>query len=347
MKNPTKALAVAAALALSLAACGGDATGDDKSAAASAETEILLPFPEGLPMAPLTVAKEQGIFKKNGIDNLKVSVADGSGYVSQQLVAGNINFALMGSADVAVAASKREDVRVLFCHQAHNVYRIGALADSGITDLAGLKGKTLGFTEPGGGENALVKAALADGGLKESVTTLPIGGAGPQSLAAIKDGKVQAYSSSYPDFVQLGAEGVKFVDITPEKYSSVPGTCMTTTQKFLDTDAGKKEAQAVAQSWIDAEYYVLENKDAAFDQVCKAVPSACENKDAARALYDEAIAVMAPNEGDRPGDTKAEVWKTVVEILSSSDTVPASLDLTKNVSGGDVETIRNAVYKTH
>ena len=347
MNKPTKALAAAAALALSLAACAGDATGDSGSAAPAGETEILLPFPEGLPMAPLTVAKEQGIFKKNGIDNLKVSVADGSGYVSQQLVAGNINFALMGSADVAVAASKRDDVRVLFCHQAHNVYRIGALADSGITDLAGLAGKTLGFTEPGGGENALVKAALADGGLKESVTTLPIGGAGPQSLSAIKDGKVQAYSSSYPDFVQLSAQGVKFVDITPAKYSSVPGTCMTTTQEFLDTDAGKKQAQAVTQSWIDAEYYVLDNKEAAFDQVCKAVPSACENKDAARALYEEAIAVMAPDEGNRPGDTTPEVWKTVVEILASSGTVPASLDLTKNVSGGDLQTIRDAVYEAH
>lgn len=341
-----KLLAAAAALALAttLAACGGDSDG---ASASSGETELLLPFPEGLPMAPLTVAKEQGLFEKNGIDKVKVSVADGSGYVSQQLVAGNVNFALLGSADLAVAVSKRDDIRVLYCHQAHNVYRIGALADSGITELDELSGKTLGITEPGGGENAMVRAALEEGGLTDSVTTLPIGGAGPQSLAAINDGKVQAYASSYPDFVALGAEGVEFVDITPEKYSQVPGTCMATTQEFLDSDGGKEQAQAVAQSWIDAEYFVLDNRDEAFEIVCEAVPSACENADAARALYDEAIAVMAPDEGNRPGDTTPEVWTTVVEILAASDTVPADLDLTENVSGGDVEDIRNAVYESH
>jgi NitT/TauT family transport system substrate-binding protein len=337
-----KILSIAAAIAVasSLAACASDSA----SAGKSAETEILLPFPEGLPLAPITVAKQQGLFAKNGIDNLKVSVAEGSGYVSQQLVAGNVNFALMGSADIAVAASKRDDVRVLFCHQAHNVYRIAALKDSGINDLAGLKGKSLGITEPGGGENQLVKAALAEAGLTDSVTTLPIGGAGPQSLSAIKDGKVQAYSSSYPDFVALGAEGVEFVDVTPEKYSSVPGTCMATTQKFLDTEEGKKQANAVTKSWIDAEYFTLEKHEEAFDLVCKALPSACENKDAAKALFAEAVKVMAPNEGDRPGDTTPEVWKTVVEILSGSGAVPASLDMSSKVSGGVVQQVRDAAF---
>ena len=344
MKNKKMSLAAATVLAFTLAACGGGAEGDAKS---SGQTEILLPFPEGLPMAPVTVAKERGIFADNGLDDVKISVADGSGYVSQQLVAGNVNFALIGSADIAVAASKRDDVRVLFCHQAHNVYRIAALAESGVTDLEGFSGKTLGITEPGGGENALVKAALADAGLTEDVTTLPIGGAGPQSLSAIKGGKVDGYSSSYPDFVSLGSEGVEFVDVTPEKYSSVPGTCLATTQEFLDTDAGKKEAQAVTQSWIDAEYYTLENQDESYDIVCGAVPSACENEDASRALFEEALAVMAPDEGNRPGDTTPEVWETVVEILASSDTVPADLDLTDNVSGGTVGEIRDAVYESH
>lgn len=331
------------AMALGLGACGNDA--QPTAAKASGQTEILLPFPEGLPMAPVVVAKQQGIFKANGLDNVKVSVADGSGYVSQQLVAGNVNFALMGSADVAVAASKRPDVRVLFCHQAHNVYRIGALPDTGVTDLAGMKDKTLGITEPGGGEHTMVKAALGGAGLDNSVKQLPIGGAGPQSVSAIKDGKVQGYASSYPDFVALAAQGIKFVDITPEKYSSIPGTCMATTQKFLDSDAGKAQAKAVTKSWIDAEYYTIENKDKAFDVVCGAVPSACENKDAAHALFKEALAVMTPNQGDRVGDTKPEVWKTVVEVLASAGTVKSDLDLTNNVSGGTVAEIREAAYQ--
>lgn len=338
MKNIVKAAAAVVLLA-PLAACGGSAEADDPGA-----TEILLPFPQGLPLAPVVVAQEQGLFEDNGLDKVKVSVAEGSGYVGQQLVSGNVDFALLGSADVAVAASKRDDVRVLFCHQAHNVYRIAATADSGITTLDDFAGKTLGITEPGGGENTLVKAALEEAGLTESVKTLPIGGAGPQSLSAIKDGKVQGFASSYPDFVALGTEGVEFVDVTPAKYATVPGTCMATTQEFLDTDTGKKQAIAVTKSWIDAEYYTLDESDAAFDLVCEAIESACENEDAARALFDEAIAVMAPEEGNRPGDTTPEVWATLVDILAPAGTVPADLDLTDNVSGGVVAEVRDAAY---
>ncbi len=352
MKTPRLALVAASVVALTLSACGsGDsdtastADGGSTDAGTSEEVEILLPFPEGLPMAPVVVAKEQGIFADNGLPNVKVSVADGSGYVSQQLVSGNIDFALMGSADVAVAASKRDDVRVLFCHQANNVYRIGALAETGVTDLEGMAGKTLGITEPGGGENAMVRAALADAGLTDQVQTLPIGGAGPQSLNALQSGQAQGFSSSYPDFVQLSSEGVEFVDITPAKYANVPGTCMTTTEEFLATDAGKEQAIAGTQSWIEAEQFVIDSRDEAFEIVCGAVPSACENEEAAQALFDEAIAVMEPDDDSRIGDTTPEVWATVVEILSAGETVPADLDLTANVSGGLVQEVRDAAYE--
>jgi NitT/TauT family transport system substrate-binding protein len=345
MKRTFAALG-ATVLAASLAACGSDDGGGTADGGkAPAEVEILLPFPEGLPLAPLTVAQDKGYFKDNGVEKLKVSVADGSGYLSQQLVAGNVNFALMGSSDAAVAASKREDVRVLFCHQANNVYRIGALGDSGITDLAGLKGKTLGITEPGGGENTLVKAALAEAGLTQDVKTLPIGGSGPQSLSAIKGGKVQAYASSYPDFVSFESEGIKFTDITPEKYAQIPGTCMTTTQEFLDSEGGKDQATAVTAAWIKAEEETIADPEAAYTLVCDKVPSACENKEASKLLFDEALEVMKPDGEGRIADTTPEVWKTLTGILSEAKLVPASLDMTDKVSGGTVGEVREAAYK--
>lgn len=335
------ALAATAALAFTLAACGGDDT-----ASADGAVEILLPFPEGLPLAPLVVAKEKGYFTDNGLKSVKVNVADGSGYLGQQLVAGNADFALMGSSDVAVAASKRDDVRVLFCHQANNVYRIGALADSGITDLEGLAGKTLGITEPGGGENTLVKAALEEASLTDKVTTLPIGGAGPQSLSAIKDGKVQGYASSYPDFVAFRAEGIEFTDVTPEKYATIPGTCMATTQEFLDTEEGKLQAEAVTAAWIQAETETINDPEATFELVCEAVPSACENKEAAQILFDEALEVMKPDTTDaRIADTTPQVWATVVEVLTGAGIIKTDLDMSDKVSGGTVGEIRDAAYE--
>lgn len=346
-------LAATGALAL-VSACGGGNGGTAAPGGAAdgpfkqepGQTEILLPFPEGLPMFPTSVAKEKGYFTENG-DDAKISVADGSGYVSQQLVSGNVNFALMGSSDAVIAASKREDVRVLFCHQVNNVYRIAAVEGSGVTDMQGLKGKTIGITEPGGGENQVVKGAVADAGLRTpgDVTLLPIGGAGPQALAAIKDGKVQAYASSYPDFASLGANGVRFDDITPEKYSTIPGTCMVTTQAFLDSPGGTDKAAGVTKAWIDSLYLALEHEQEAYDIVCRAVATACANPEAAKALYTEALNVVRPdNPGDKPGDVKTENWETVKEVLTTNGVLKEDIDLTNVVSGGTLDQIKERAY---
>lgn len=357
-------VAVASALVL-VSACGADGespasagTGDGESAVSAATgaaaagggaVEILLPFPEGLPFTPLVVAKEQGYFTDNGVE-VTTAVADGSGYVTQQLVSGNVEFALLGSADIAVAASKRDDVRVLYCNQVNNVYRIMATKDSGVTDIAGLAGRSIGITEPGGGENQYVQAALADAGLSApgDLTVLPVGAAGPQALSAIEDGTIDAYSSSFPDIASLTASGVSWVDITPERYSAVPGTCMVTTQEVLDSADGMANAKGIAKAWVDGQYFALENEDEAFDIVCGAIPEACANQDAAQALYDEALNVIRPDaEGQRPGEVEMTAWETVVEILSGSDAVPADLDLTDVVSGPSIDEVVGAAYADH
>lgn len=339
-----------------VSACGGNGTDGSGQTAATGNAgatgqsvEVLLPFPEGLSLSPLVVAREQGYFEDNGLDTT-VSVADGSGYLSQQLVSGNVEFALMGSADIAVAASKRDDIRVLFCNQVNNVYRIMATEESGITDVAGLAGQAIGITEPGGGENQYVQAALADAGLEHpgDLTVLPVGAAGPQALAAIEDGTIQAYSSSFPDIASLTASGIEWVDITPERYSMVPGTCMVTTQEVLDTEDGMDRAKGLAKAWVDAQYFVLENEDEAFDIVCEALPEACTNPEGAQALYEESLNVIRPDSDDqRPGEVEQSSWDAVVEILADSGTVPADLDLTDVVSGESIDEVVQAAYADH
>ncbi len=328
----------------------GCAVADDSegSASGSLPVEILLPFPEGLPFTPLIVAREQGLFDDAGID-VTVSVADGSGYLSQQIVAGNVDFALMGAADAVVSYSKRDDVRVLFCNQVNNVYRIVAKADSGITAMEDLEGKSIGYTEPGGGESQLVAAAIAEAGLveNETITLVPVGSAGPQSLTALQNDTIQAYSSSFPDVAALAAEGIEWVDITPAKYSNVPGACMVTTEEVLSTEDGLEAAKALATAWVQAQYFAIENPEEAFEIVCAEIESACENRVAAEALYAEAIKLISPPDGQRPGELLESSWNTVVEILASSDTVPAGFDITPLIGGDNVEAVIAAAYEGH
>jgi NitT/TauT family transport system substrate-binding protein len=309
------------------------------------KVDVLLPLPEGIPFASLIVARERGYFADQGL-TVATSVADGSGYLAQQVVAGNRDFALMGAADAVVAFNRRNDVRVIFCNQVNNVYRIVARADTGITSFEGLRGKALGYTEPGGGESQLVSAAIASAGLEvnRSITLLPIGPAGPQSLLALQRDTVQAYSSSFPDVAVLAASGIEWTDITPARYANVPGACMVTTEEVLATDAGMKVAEALTFGWVAGQYDMIANPDEAFGMVCAAVPAACENGDVSRALFDEALKLVTPPEGQRPGELRLSSWETVVEILASTETVPADLDVTPMISGGKVEAIMARAY---
>jgi NitT/TauT family transport system substrate-binding protein len=310
--------------------------------------EVLLPIPEGIAFTPLVVARDVGLFAERGIE-VETMVADGSGYLSQQIVAGNAQFALMGAADAIVAFNRRDDVRVLFCNQVKNVYRIVARVDSGITDMAGLAGKSLGYTEPGGGESQLVSAAIGEAGLvvNDTITLVPVGSAGPQSLMALQNDTVQAYSSSFPDVAALAASGIEWLDITPAKYSNVPGACMVTTEAVLATEDGMAAASALASGWVAGQYYAIENYDAALDLVCASLEQACENEVAARALYAEAMNLITPPEGHRPGELNPASWQTVVEILAVNGTVSADLDVSPLISGNAVEAVVAAAYAGH
>lgn len=307
--------------------------------------DVLLPIPEGIAFTPMIVAREKGFFAEAGIE-VTSQVADGSGYLSQQIVAGHSDFALMGAADAVVAFTKRDDVRVLFCNQVKNVYRIVARADTGITSMAGLEGKSLGYTEPGGGESKLVGAAIDEAGLvvNDTITLVPVGAAGPQSLAALQNDTVQAYSSSFPDVAVLAAAGIEWVDITPAKYSNVPGACMVTTEKVLATDEGMSAAIALSSAWVQGQYYAIENGADSLDLVCSTIEAACENEAAAAALFAEAMNLITPPEGHRPGELTPASWQTVVEILASSDTVAADLDVMPLISGANVEAVIAAAY---
>lgn len=334
---------IAAALLALQAGIAGSASAQDLTG-----IEVLLPIPEGIAFTPMIVARENGLFAERGIEVTSM-VADGSGYLSQQIVSGNAQFALMGAADAIVAYNRRDDVRVLFCNQVKNVYRIVARADTGITDMAGLEGRSLGYTEPGGGESQLVSAAISEAGLvvNQSITLVPVGPAGPQSLVALQNDTVQAYSSSFPDIAVLAASGIEWVDITPAKYSNVPGACMVTTEQVLATEEGMAAATALAGGWVAGQYHAIDNYDASFDLVCKTYEQACENEAAARALYAEAMNLITPVEGHRPGELNPASWQTVVEILAANGTVAADLDVLPLISGAAVEAVVAAAYKGH
>lgn len=328
----------------------GVAAGALVGAAGAQETslktiEVLLPFNLGWGLSPLVVAQDQGFFTENGLD-VKFNVADGSGFVSLQAIAGNVDYAVMSALDSVIAYEKRNDLRVLMCNQVNNTYRIVATAQSGITSVAELKGRTLGMTEAGGGEMRYVEAALAEIGLtRQDLTLLPIGGAGPQSLSALQNGAVDAYSSSFGDVASLSAGGIEWVDITPSTYDAVPANCLVVPEALAASEDGSATLVALMDGWVKGIEYLHDNEQATYDTVCTKLPALCQNPDVAAAYYAQARRVILPtDETVVPGRVPAEAWDSVLEILDTANTVDGALDLAPFAQSPSVLAVQEKVF---
>lgn len=331
------------------AGCGGedDSGGDGGSSTADAtatkDAKVLLSFHKSIYWLPLLVAEGQGYFDEEGID-LEIEEASGSGFVTQQVIAGNADWGWAGAADDVIAFSKDDSLRALSCNPPRNIFLITVPEDSDIQSVADLDGKTLGFTEAGGGEEPLVNAALAEAGLERNadVKVLPIGAAGPQSLDAIQSGQVDAYASSYPDISSLRADGAALRDITPEQYAAIPGDCLLTTDAVLADDAKREVGVGMARAWAKGALFAQTNPAAALEIACEAVPEECQNKAYAEQYLNDTVEFSkTPGEPDAPfGVVPVAAWQATADLLTGAGTISEAIDAATLAGGPEVESFQ-------
>lgn len=124
-KSTWAAVAAASASVLVLAGCSSGTSTESTTTDAEGSTAatLMLPFPRGIFWTPLMVAEEQGYFADQGLD-LTIEEADGSGFVTQQLISGGVDFGFSGAASAVVAAEKDPNIRVMMCYPASNIFII-------------------------------------------------------------------------------------------------------------------------------------------------------------------------------------------------------------------------------
>ena len=336
------------ALGLVLAACGGDdeESGGDSGASTNGggteQVQMLLSYQESIYWVPLLVANDQGYFEEEGLE-IEVEATEGSGFVTQQIIAGNSDFGWAAAADDVIALSKDPSLRALTCNPERNIFRIVVLADSDIQSVEDLKGKTLGFTEAGGGEEPIVNATLGDLGYERNkdVKLLPIGAAGPQSKNAIESGQVDAYASSYPDISTLTADGLEFRDITPEKYNAVPGDCLLFKEDVLTDETKRAQAVGIARAWAKGALFAQTNPDAALEIGCKAVPEECEDRAFAKQYMEDTIKLQTPSDPNGVfGVVPLEGWETVETLLKDSGTIESDVDVEAFAASEEIKALQ-------
>jgi NitT/TauT family transport system substrate-binding protein len=336
---------VVAALGMALVACGDDDDEDEGAAETTPagetqEVEVLLSFPESIAWVPLLVAREAGYFDEEGV-SVKSQETEGSGFVTQQVIAGNADYGWAAGDSVIVAASKEPDIRAVACNQEQNIFRIVTLEEnSEVQSVEDLSGKTLGFTEKGGGEEPLVNSTISDAGLEGDVKLLPIGAAGPQSRRAIEQGQVDAYASSYPDIATLTSQGLKFRDITPDKFSRTPGDCFVMMKETLEDQQKRETVVKVGRAWAKGAVFAVENPDAALEMSCPQVPEECKDRAFAEEFMRQTVDLLKPLDESVPiGGIDLEGWKTTADVLLDVGTVKKPVDTEQTVNSPEVQQV--------
>ncbi len=170
-------------------------------------------------VAPLWIAKEQGIYRKYGLDVDLVFII--AGRAMQAMLAGQVPFGLVGSTHVTNANTGGGDFAMILGLENRLDYLF--VARPAIRSGEDLKGKKVAIGTPSGSASLATYVALDHLGLvprRDSIVLLGVGGV-PERMGALRSGSVDATSLSpeigqvvvsegYRVLVDLGKENVPF-----------------------------------------------------------------------------------------------------------------------------------------
>jgi ABC-type nitrate/sulfonate/bicarbonate transport system substrate-binding protein len=170
-------------------------------------------------VAPLWIAKEQGIFRKYGLDVDMVFII--AGRAMQAMLAGQVPVGLVGGTHVVNANTGGGDFSMILGLENRLDYLF--LARPTIKSGEDLKGKKVAIGTPAGSASLATYVALDHLGLvprRDNIVLLGVGGV-PERMGALRSGSVDAtslnpeigqvvVSEGYRVLVDLGKENVQF-----------------------------------------------------------------------------------------------------------------------------------------
>ena len=180
---------------------------------------------------PVWVAKDAGLFEKNGLNVEPVQIRGGS-LISLAIITGDLPFSGAGAESVVAARAAGGDVVLLACPvDADPVYLITRPEIKSAQDL---KGQASAVTRYGSTTHFYLRAALKHVGLnpEKDMTILQLG-AGPEMVVALDRGAIAAaaLTTRYAiPFLQRGWPVLVDLSTTDLIY---PSSCVTSSRAFI------------------------------------------------------------------------------------------------------------------
>jgi NitT/TauT family transport system substrate-binding protein len=308
-----KALAavMAAALIAVGTSCGDDDDGGDGGGGGTQEVVYNLPTPPSTLFYPALVAEELGFFEEEGVSP-KLAPAAEEISATAFLDNGDADVSFADVDEIILARSKGGEHQAIFSPQHANTAGIVVPEDSDIQDFSDVEGKTVGLESED--STRLLDAMLDSAGIdKDSVETAVVGTSGPLIAKTFEDGKIDAYVGNASDFTALSANDVALRNITPEDVGEIDGNPLATLPDILDS-----KRQAIVRflrAWAKGQYVGQVNREVVEQIAREKVPAEWRNEASGEAALDLAIELMKPDDPQRIGDLRPDVWETGQDVL--------------------------------
>jgi len=218
-------------------------------------------------VAPLWIAKEQGIYRKYGIDAELVFII--AGRAMQAMLAGQVPVGNVGATHVVNANTGGGDFTMILGMQ--NTLDYLFIARPNIKSAEELKGKKVAIGTPSGSASVATYVALDFLGLnprRDNIVLLGIGGV-PERLGALRAGSVEATSLS-PEFGQVViSEGYRVLVNTSKENVPFQSSGLVVPRSLIKTNP--QLVENVAKATVEGVAFVhkASNKEIVFKSLAR------------------------------------------------------------------------------
>jgi len=338
----SRTVTLLATTALAVGACGGDddePSGDGQASQGGEPTEIVFsqPTPPSLLFYPPLVAEQLGFFEE---ENVKAELAPAAEEIPSTafLENGDADIALSDVDEIVIARSKGGEQVVVFSPQHSNTAGTVVPADSEIQAFGDLAGRKVGLASEE--DTSIFQAQLQDAGLsKDDVETVVVGTSGATIANVLEEGEVDAYVGAVSDFTALQANGVQLRNITPEGIDEIDGNPMAVMPATLES---KREALVgFLRAWAKAQYVGQVKPEVVEAIVREEVPAEWRNEAVGEAALQTAIQLFEPDDPERIGDVRPDVWETGQDLLASVGIIEEKVPIEQALDDQLVEEIND------
>ena len=295
---------------------------------------LTAPVPDVAQASHSSVPLALGYWKEAGLD-VDVQPTSGSTTAVQLVIAGTAHFTMATVEPLIIGRQKGAKIVSVYNHTREGIYTIAVPADSPITSVKQLKGKSIGVVSLGSGAVPFAKAILRAEGFdpEKDVSFVPIG-QGAQAVHAVKGGRVDALSYWDWGYAAMENGGVRFRHFSSDLTKSLLALAIVGNEEFVNAnpDVTAKFAQGIAKATL----FTITNPEAAvrihWAQYPASKPSGIPED---RALTEAIHVLKARAEKYRVdgrsvpkwGAYTKEEWERTQDFLVDSGMIPKRLDI--------------------